>query len=551
MFRENTSHRKVDTINDFTSMDKRLQRALMESWSPLFYDLVFSKIDETPLAPLYNSNTGRPNFPINIFLSLEFIKHMKNYTDEELLEQFRFNYQVMYAVGIRNIGESYFSVRTLYEFRERIYNYTKDHPEEEDLIFKQFNELTYRFLKVAKIKTNEQRCDSTEIVPNIKKAGRLSLAFDVLINAVKAIPEEEVPDFIKLVLKAEFKTEILYKSKSNSKSRLENLLELSYRLIEYINGRGEVENLKEIQILKRFFNEQTTSGDGKTYFKVKENKEILSSSLQSAYDEDITYRKKAGKESSGYVLNLSETCSKENPVQLITDYTLEKNIVTDIDMLIERLPVIIARTKLRDMYLDGGYYSERLEELCLELGVNLHYTSMTGRKINSSKLPLTSFNIENCQTVISCPMGIAPIKSEYKKSKKLVVAEFDREKCCKCPLKDTCRVEIRKTKSIFRFAKKSIHAAERRAKIESKENRKQMVSKRAAIEGTNSSLKRSQGAGKLRVRGLIKSTLAIGMKIIGHNFKQIIRFFRKTKQTLQEITIPIIKKQGMDLYFEV
>jgi len=35
MFRENTSHRKVDTINDFTSMDKRLQRALMESWSPL------------------------------------------------------------------------------------------------------------------------------------------------------------------------------------------------------------------------------------------------------------------------------------------------------------------------------------------------------------------------------------------------------------------------------------------------------------------------------------------------------------------------------------
>ena len=145
MFRENTSHRQIDLFNNFTCMDERLQNTLMDSWSPLFYELVFSQIDERPFAPLYSSDMGRPNFPVNILLSLEFTKHLKNYTDEELLEQFRFNYQVMYAVGIRNIGESYFAIRTLYEFRERIYMYTEKHPEEEDLIFKQFNELTANF----------------------------------------------------------------------------------------------------------------------------------------------------------------------------------------------------------------------------------------------------------------------------------------------------------------------------------------------------------------------------------------------------------------------
>ncbi len=507
MFRGNASHRQLDLFNNFTCMDERIQKALIESWSPLFYELVFSQIDETPFAPLYNSDMGRPNFPVNILLSLEIIKHIKNYTDEELLEQFRFNYQVMYAVGIRNIGESYFAIRTLYEFRERIYNYTKEHPEEEDLIFKQFNDLTAHFLKVAKIKTDEQRCDSTAIVPNIKKAGRLSLAFDVLINAVKAIPKEEVPDFIKSALEAKFRTEILYKSKTSSKSRLENLLDLSSQLLKYIEGKAELENLNEIKILKRFFSEQTTPDDSESCFKVKENKDISAASLQSAYEEDSTYRKKAGKGDSGYVLNLSETCSIENPVQLITDYTLKKNIVTDIDMLIERLPIIVAQTKLQDLYIDGGYYSERLEELAEKLGVNLHYTNMTGRKIKPPKLPLSSFEVKNYNTIIKCPMGITPIESLYKKKKKLVVAEFDREKCCKCLLKDTCPVEIRKKKSFLRVTKKSLRAAKRRAEIESEEIRKKVVSKRAAIEGTNSSLKRSQGAGKLRVRGLIKSAL--------------------------------------------
>jgi hypothetical protein len=71
---------------------------------------------------------------------------------------------------------------------------------------------------------------------------------------------------------------------------------------------------------KQYYDEKT----GK--LKAKDSKSIPSDSLQSAYDEDGTYRKKGNKAESGYVLNLSETCSKENPFQLITDYTVEKNI---------------------------------------------------------------------------------------------------------------------------------------------------------------------------------------------------------------------------------
>jgi len=75
------------------------------------------------------------------------------------------------------------------------------------------------------------------------------------------------------------------------------------------------------------------------------------------------------------------------------------------------------------------------------------------------------------------------------------------------------------------FRNGQLFTAEAREKVKDKEAREKAASKRAAIEGTNSSLKRSQGAKKLKVRSKVKATLVMGMKIIGHNFRQIVRFF--------------------------
>ncbi|KYH31491.1 hypothetical protein MOMUL_22300 [Moorella mulderi DSM 14980] len=69
---------------------------------------------------------------------------------------------------------------TFYDFRHRVYEYTLKHPEAEDLIFQQFQGLLDHFIAITKIKTNEQRMDSTAIMPNIKRARRLTLAFYIL-----------------------------------------------------------------------------------------------------------------------------------------------------------------------------------------------------------------------------------------------------------------------------------------------------------------------------------------------------------------------------------
>jgi len=140
---------------------------------------------------------------------------MKDYTDEGILEQFRFNYQVMYAVGLRNFGERYLAARTIYEFRQRVYQYTLENPGKNGIIFGQFEELTDNFLKIIGINTKEQRSNSTLIMTKIKLVGRLSLAYDVLAHAAKACTSKILTNALKNVLEAEYKTKALYKSKGS------------------------------------------------------------------------------------------------------------------------------------------------------------------------------------------------------------------------------------------------------------------------------------------------------------------------------------------------
>ncbi|MCR6546975.1 transposase [Dehalobacterium formicoaceticum] len=185
MFRENNEHLQQNLFNNLFTMDSRLAKKLEKSWPAFFYEHVFCKIDESLFSPLYCSDNGRPNFPVNILMGLDLIKEIRGYTDEVLLEEYAYNFQISYALGLRTLEERYFASRTLYEFRARLYNYSLEHPEEADLIFTQFEKLTDHFIKVAGLDTDEARMDSTQIMSNIKLAGRISLAYDVLVNGIK------------------------------------------------------------------------------------------------------------------------------------------------------------------------------------------------------------------------------------------------------------------------------------------------------------------------------------------------------------------------------
>jgi hypothetical protein len=68
-------------------------------------NMFFVKSTKICLPPCIVLIPADPNVPVNILMSLEIIKNMFGYTDQELIEQFYFNFQVNYALGIRNLGE--------------------------------------------------------------------------------------------------------------------------------------------------------------------------------------------------------------------------------------------------------------------------------------------------------------------------------------------------------------------------------------------------------------------------------------------------------------
>ena len=411
MFRANDKHNQETMLDSRRWMNSRVVKKLEKSWAPIFYENVFKKIDEEPFAVLYGT-IGRPNFPVNILLSLEYIKHMKNCTDIEILDDFYFDYQINYAVGIRSLGELNLAERTLNYFRGRIYQYSIENPEACDLLFEQFINMLHIFTENTGVSLEEQRTDTTLFMSNIKKSGRISLAYDVLVQAVNAIPEEKRTDALVKVLEPNFKTDVLYRTRQqDGDSKLTQLLNLCEEALHILEALPDMLDSKEVQITRRFLTEQTISNGQNAKLVPKPNKDISPNSLQSAYDTDATFRRKGTVNQSGYVLEISETCSKDNDVQFITDYAVESNTVSDVEILTGRMEEIRKNTNCTDMYVDGGFHSEDVYDAAKEAGIEIHLTNMSGTKPRK-KLPVTEFEIDpETNIIIKCPKGYTPYTS--------------------------------------------------------------------------------------------------------------------------------------------
>jgi hypothetical protein len=91
----------------------------------IFYDKVFKHINEQDFKDLYDPIYGRVNFPTNILVALEIVKEMHSLTDEQLYESYHFNYLYQKAVGVGNINQFSFSIRTLYNFRKNYCEHEK------------------------------------------------------------------------------------------------------------------------------------------------------------------------------------------------------------------------------------------------------------------------------------------------------------------------------------------------------------------------------------------------------------------------------------------
>lgn len=523
MFRKNDDHKQMGLFTAASEMQPAVLRRLRDSWAPAFYEHVFCQIDEEPFSILYSEDTGRPNFPVNILIGLEILAAMHGHTVEQTLEQFNFNVLVRWALGIRGMWDHPLSERTIYEFRERLYQYALAHSGRDCLVYQQFQTISDHLMTFMSLTREEMRMDSTQIMSNIRRAGRLSLSFDVLKQAIKACPVELLTPELLEVLEPAFKRNLLYKVKAREvSSRLQEMLQLCAALLAIVSQHEELQEKHELKLLARFFIEQAEyDGQTKAWKARQHERGTTSAHLRSAYDEDVTCRAKGDEIYVGYVANLTETCAEDNAVQMITDYMLKQNIVGDTTMAQDAIPYLAEEHGVKHLYVDGGYAGQNVYETAAAKDISMHYTNMTGRE--TKKIPISEFTFKG-NKITHCPAGHPSDFSLCDEERDTILVHFDLETCKNCDDRDRCPTSPSQTAHRLTVTKRKQIAAEARKQINDKKQHRENTSKRAAIEGTNSCVKRGQGDGKLQVRGLNKSRVVFGFIVLGRNVRQLLRW---------------------------
>ena len=157
MYKANNRHLQPLLISNVNSLPEKKRKRLEHSWAEDFYRDFFNRINEDAFAVLYVDHPSRPNVPINWLVGLETLKSGFGWSDEELYDHFCFDLQVRYALGIHDLNESDFDLRTLYNFRERLSRYNLEHGM--NLLTQAFEDITEQQLTALKVKTGKQRMD--------------------------------------------------------------------------------------------------------------------------------------------------------------------------------------------------------------------------------------------------------------------------------------------------------------------------------------------------------------------------------------------------------
>ena len=525
MFRKNTTHQQIPLTSHVDELPDTLRERLQNSWADTFYREFFCRLDEHPFAALYAQTPSRPNVPVNVLVSLEFLKAANGWTDEEMYNEFCYNIQVRYAVGYRHLGEGYFDLRTLYYFRERLARHMQ--ATGENLLEQVFEQVTDAQLQAFSLKTGKQRMDSTLLASNIRQMGRVQLLVTVLQRVwrmLSAADQTRYADLFAPYLKGHAGHYVYRLKREDLPLHLQRIGEAMRCLLtalEAVYGDHPV-----YQVLARVFAEHFRLEQ--EALQVKASSELSASSLQSPDDLEATYREKGGRGHRGYVVNLCETCDAENPVQLITQVQVAPNSTDDSVLLGGSLPDLKARVGVDTLYTDGGYGSSENDVLLAAHQVTLVQTAIRGRPQSSARFCLADFCVQadasgHPERVV-CPKGVSAAVSVSASGKSLVA--FFGQACGVCAERGRCAVLHRKRSGGWglRFTVGSLRRALRRRC--SRQRLEEGRNLRAAVESTVRSVKHPFAGGKAPVRGRFRVfCMVLGVACVV-NVRRLHRFCR-------------------------
>jgi len=543
MFKRSTPSSEPTLFSGILNVAGEKKAALLgdeSKWWNVFRREITERIDEELFSVLFCEDRGRPNVPARQMVALLILKEALGLSDEQLFERVNFDLTLMLALGLQNVDDTLSSLRSYYNFLRRLREYEQEHGR--DLIAEQFERLTFEQIKRYKVDGTEVRMDSKLFSSNIRRNTLYTLAVEVLQVYFKSLSEQDRNSIKgstrRYLEKLAAKTpdqHAYQKTSAQIRSGLSTLGNIS----AYLLRRFKKSRAGQYDLLERFFNE---------HFEEKQSEEELSppaeppappgseaeqaelegpsverkenesgSVLQSAHDEDATYRYKINgsqkQEVRGYVANITETC-KAQQLNLITSISTAPARTPDCDFFpsaIQQSERLCAQP-IRKVFTDGAYHSPHNQHFINQHGTAIEWlrTAMQGQSIRYAFEWIKEGQKVRVTDLQTGQVYEAP-RSKSKQEKYRIVPKgqqkpryFLREQIDNYFLRQQIQLHVRES-------------AERRANVES------------TIHHLFYPLK----GNKTRYRGLIRNKLFVYLRALWVNFKRILKWITEAPKRSQ------------------
>jgi hypothetical protein len=418
---------------------------ILKGWQGVFRHAILEVLPVDELAEHFSADQGRPTKELYSMAGLLLIMEFKNWTVEEAAEAYMYSTDIQYALNLGRDNQS-MTERTIERY-QRLFR-------QDGLAMTVMDRVSEALVKELDLDIRKQRLDSTHVFSNMATFTRTRMMGVVIKRFLVQLKRHHQTSYRRLPQEfrqrySRSESGLFGDVKRDQESRQalkQQVAEDLYMLIERFAQSERVTNRKTYKDMVKVFEQQCELTDKNVKVKKKTGNQVM----QNPSDPDATYD---GCKGPGYQVQLSETCSEENEVQLITCAIPQKAHEQDSDALSEVVENLETKKVLpEELIADTHYGSDDNVGHCAEKGVEL------------------------VSPVAGPPPKNAPAEPTEKQQR-----------------------------------------LQKRREVQETEAWRDRYRIRAGIEGTNSGAKRKTGMGKLRVRGRPSVNHAILMKVAGWN----------------------------------
>ncbi len=487
------------------------RRIIGSGWQGVFRHVLLEVMPVGELAQHFSRELGAPTKELYSMASLVFLADFFNWTVEQAVEAYIFRSDVQYALNLEP-GASV-CTRTI----ERYQKLFRD----DDLAAQVFHDVTTRLAEVLELNVSRQRLDSTHVFSHMASFGRTKL-MAVAIKRFLAQVKRHAPESYGALPEA-FRTRYqapdsqlfagAKDAEAHQRSRQQVADDLHW-IIERFADRADMTGRSSYKTLVTIFGQQCELIEGKVFVKAKTGGDCVQnpSDLHAGYN---------GHKGHGYQVQIAETCSPENEVQLITGTMPQTAAKPDGGSVVPMLDQLNdSKLMPEEMLADTAYGGDDNVQAAQALGVELVAPIPGGEPARDPEaLTLDDFAVdERTGEVQACPRGHAPLTVQRDEEAGTTRIEMPPELCGGCPFRDACPINATWGGRYYTltFTDKDHRLAARRREQETPVF-KERYALRAGIESTNSGLKNRLGLKRLKVRGRGSVFRVILHKVAGWN----------------------------------